>query len=122
MGIESIQKFSVLSPSGGADSQAQIVQETNREQAEEEGTGEIVNEGSGDLEETKTASVKMQQSEFVLQYGPQTMEELQHLVGHSFKVFWDGSISLYKDTVMSSTNNKEFLNKLLDVRMHTDQH
>ena len=48
------------------------------------------------------------------------MSELGHLLGHSFKVFWDGSISLYKDTVHSSTNNKEFLNKLLDIRMHSD--
>merc|ERR1719266_235064 len=50
------------------------------------------------------------------------MNELRQLLAHSFKVFWDGSISLYKDTVCSSTNNKEFLNKLLDVRMHSDQH
>jgi len=42
------------------------------------------------------------------------------LLKTSFKVFWDGSISLYKDTAFSSTNNKEFLNKLLDVRMASD--
>ena len=59
----------------------------------------------------------MKADDFLLQYGPQTMAELGHLIGHSFKVFWDGSISLYKDTVSSSTNNKEFLNKLLDTRM-----
>ena len=64
----------------------------------------------------------MKNDEFLLQYGPQTISELGHLISHSFKVFWDGSISLYKDTVSSSTNNKEFLNKLLDMRMHTDQH
>jgi hypothetical protein len=45
------------------------------------------------------------------------MAELNQLLSNSFKVFWDGSISLYKDTVSSSTNNKEFLNKLLDIRM-----
>ena len=64
----------------------------------------------------------MRAEDMVLQYGPETMSELSHLLKHSFKVFWDGSISLYKDTVHSSTNNKEFLNSLLDVRMHSDQH
>ena len=64
----------------------------------------------------------MEPDDFILQYGPETMNELGHLINHSFKVFWDGSVSLYKDTVHSSTNNKEFLNKLLDIRMHSDQH
>ena len=62
----------------------------------------------------------MSAEEVMLQYGPETMAELGHLLKHSFKVFWDGSISLYKDTVSSSTNNKEFLNQLLDVRMHSN--
>ena len=64
----------------------------------------------------------MNTEEFMLQYGPDTMAELSQLLSNSFKVFWDGSISLYKDTVHSSTNNKEFLNKLLDIRMASDQH
>lgn len=64
----------------------------------------------------------MNPDEFLLQYGPDTMKELSHLISHSFKVFWDGSISLYKDTMSSSTNNKEFLNTLLDTRMQSDQH
>lgn len=64
----------------------------------------------------------MSSSDFVLQYGPETMLDLAYLLAHSFKVFWDGSISLHKDTIYSSTNNKEFLNKLLDIRMASDQH
>mmetsp|Transcript_10128 Transcript_10128/g.13754 ORF Transcript_10128/g.13754 Transcript_10128/m.13754 type:complete len:103 (+) Transcript_10128:1904-2212(+) len=64
----------------------------------------------------------MNAEEVMIQYGPETMAELANLLQHSFKVFWDGSISLYKETVSSSTNNKEFLNKLLDVRMASDQH
>mmetsp|Transcript_29280 Transcript_29280/g.36371 ORF Transcript_29280/g.36371 Transcript_29280/m.36371 type:complete len:103 (+) Transcript_29280:1478-1786(+) len=64
----------------------------------------------------------MNAEEVMIQYGPETMVELANLLQHSFKVFWDGSISLYKETVSSSTNNKEFLNKLLDVRMASDQH
>ena len=50
------------------------------------------------------------------------MEEICSSLEHSFKVFWDGSISLFKDTVFSSSNNKDFLNRLLDVRMKTETH
>ena len=50
------------------------------------------------------------------------MFEISNALEHSFKVFWDGSISLYKDTVFSSSNNKDFLNKLLDVRCKTETH
>lgn len=62
----------------------------------------------------------MNTEDFVLQYGETTMSELGHLLKNSFKVFWDGSVSLYKDTAFSSTNNKDFLNHLLDIRMHSD--
>ena len=64
----------------------------------------------------------MHENEFTLQYGPNTMYEISNALEHSFKVFWDGSISLYKDTVFSSSNNKDFLNKLLDVRCKTETH
>ena len=50
------------------------------------------------------------------------MLEISEALEHSFKVFWDGSISLYKDAVSSSSNNKDFLNKLLDVRCKTETH
>jgi len=106
-------KLAPLSPSVPAnDSNAQIP-ETLREDVE-------------DAEEEKQSNVgedkHMNTDEVLLQYGPETISELGHLLKHSFKVFWDGSISLFKDTVSSSTNNKEFLNQLLDVRMHSDQH
>lgn len=64
----------------------------------------------------------MHGNEFALQFGPQTMEEIQGALEHSFKFFWDGSVSLYKDTVFSSSNNKEFLNKLLEVRTKSESH
>lgn len=64
----------------------------------------------------------MHGNEFALQYGPSTMSEIVQALDSSFKVFWDGSISLYKDTVFSSSNNKDFLNKLLDMRTKTEQH
>jgi len=72
----------------------------------------------------QTAQVKeaMHGNEFALQYGPSTMAEITQALDGSFKVFWDGSISLYKDTVFSSSNNKDFLNKLLDMRTKTEQH
>ena len=72
----------------------------------------------------QTAQVKeaMHGNEFALQCGPGTMSEITHALDQSFKVFWDDSISLYKDTVFSSSNNKDFLNKLLDMRTKTEQH
>ena len=74
-------------------------------------------EGETAREATAEVGPRMNTEEFMLQYGPDTVAELSQLLTNSFKVFWDGSISLYKDTVSSSTNNKEFLNKLLDIRM-----
>lgn len=43
------------------------------------------------------------------------------MTGNSFKVFWDGSISMYPQTALSSSNNKTFMNKLLDVRQESEQ-
>ena len=87
---------------------------------EENEEQEEAKDGEVGVEESKAEIRQMDPDDFILQYGPETMSELGHLIGHSFKVFWDGSISLYKDTIHSSTNNKEFLNKLLDIRMHSD--
>jgi len=72
------------------------------------------------LKSKMTNSPHLDSGEYLLQFGPETMSELLHYVSHSFKLFWDGSISLHKDTALSSTNNKDFLNKLLDVRMHSE--
>lgn len=43
-------------------------------------------------------------------------------VNDSYKIFWDGSISMHKETVHSSTNNKQFLMRLLEMRMATQEH
>ena len=40
----------------------------------------------------------------------------------SFKLFWDGSISQFEDTTYSASNNKHFLNRLLEVRTETAGH
>jgi len=37
----------------------------------------------------------------------------------SFKLFWDGSISMYMDTALSSSNNKEVIKVLLELRRKT---
>ena len=108
----SIQKLSALSPSH--QESAQQILETNRENNED------AEEEDKEANAPETATVQMNPDELFIQYGPDTIQELSHLLSHSFKVFWDGSISLYNDTVHSSTNNKDFLNKLLDVRMHSD--
>jgi len=57
----------------------------------------------------------------VLAYGPKTMRSLKQAVNQSFKLFWDGSISMFQDTVLSSQNNKEILNTLLEMRTRTNE-
>ena len=97
-----------------------MIAETNPVVEDTEGNEEnkeVIEEAEEEIEPKQ-----MDPDDFILQYGPETVQELGYLLSHSFKVFWDGSISLYNDTIYSSTNNKEFLNKLLDIRMHSDQH
>ena len=114
--LESVQRISGLSPSPRGS--AAGIPETNRENDQEE--EDVENPES----KAQTAQVKeaMHENEFALQYGPMTIHDISEALEHSFKIFWDGSISLYKDTVFSSSNNKDFLNKLLDVRMKTETH
>lgn len=109
-GVESPQKITAASQSP-----SQII-ESPKEHKEDEDDENKSGEGAA------SETVSLNTSDFILQYGPETLSQLTYLLNHSFKVFWDGSISLYKDTVHSSSNNKEFLNKLLDLRMHSDQH
>jgi len=56
----------------------------------------------------------------LLQYGPKTLAQLHEAIRHSYKMFWDGSIAMFQETALSSTNNKEFLTELLDMRTNTD--
>ena len=67
-----------------------------------------------------TNSPRLPREEFLIQFGPTTLADVVNQISHSFKLFWDGSISLFRDTTLSSTNNKDFLNRLLDVRMHSE--
>lgn len=58
---------------------------------------------------------------YLLQYGPKTLHMLQEACKTTFKLFWDGSVSLFQETACSSQNNKDFLTTLLDVRTNTEQ-
>ena len=49
------------------------------------------------------------------------MRNLKQAVNYSFKLFWDGSVSMFQDTVLSSQNNKEVLNTLLDMRTKSNE-
>lgn len=62
-------------------------------------------------------------SHYILSYGPKTVRALQDAIRLSFKCFWDGSVCMYyNDTILSSQNNKEVLNTLLEVRTKTNDH
>ena len=69
--------------------------------------------------ETKERVVLLNPEEYLLGYGPKTLSALKNAIKTSFKVFWDGSISMYMDTALSSANNKDFLNALLEIRTDT---
>lgn len=56
----------------------------------------------------------------MLKYGPITMGLICEAIRSSFKLFWDGSISMYHDTFLSSENNKDALQDLLNLRRETN--
>ena len=57
----------------------------------------------------------------MLAYGPQTIEMICRAINESFKLFWDGSVSMYLDTNLSSRNNRDVLNTLLEMRTVTHE-
>jgi hypothetical protein len=48
------------------------------------------------------------------------MEKLVGGVNNSFKIFWDGGVSNFTDTIKSADNNKVFLNTMLEMRAATE--
>ena len=88
-------------------------EKTKEDQSEanpgEEGEAEVQEE-----EEPKDPSIP--EGHTMLCYGPKTIELIQHAINGSFKLFWDGSVSLYIDNIISSKNNKDVLNTLLEMR------
>ena len=62
---------------------------------------------------------KIAQGHYVIAYGPKTLALIQEAINNSFKLFWDGSISMFVETFMSSGNNKEVVKTLLEARRRT---
>jgi hypothetical protein len=58
-------------------------------------------------------------NDYVFEFGTNTMFSLNMTVEKTFKVLWDGSISLFKDCMLANTNNKSFVSHLLDMRQRT---
>jgi hypothetical protein len=79
------------------------------------------NEHSAESDHAKERVVLLNPEEYLIQFGPKTLDQLTRAVRTTYKLFWDGSISLYQDTAYSSSNNKEFLNALLEMRTNTQQ-
>lgn len=67
-------------------------------------------------EEEEPKGPSIPEGHTMLCYGPKTIELIQHAINGSFKLFWDGSVSLYIDNIISSKNNKDVLNTLLEMR------
>ena len=59
------------------------------------------------------------EDEYVLEFGHLTRTQIQREIEASFKLFWDGSISPFKDAVLASETNKIVVSKLLDLRLRT---
>ena len=95
-----------------------ITSQVNMNTEQQENTAE---EGEGEQPEA-VAEPCIPEGSFVLQYGPKTIRKIMiDGIQKSFKLFWDGSVCMYQDNVLSSVNNKEVLNKLLDVRTQTNE-
>ena len=44
------------------------------------------------------------------------MRDLTETINCSFKVLWDGSVSLFKDSILAASNNKDLVSTLLTLR------
>jgi len=78
----------------------------------------LISPGLWSYEWNNDMNFGMDPNHYVLEYGPKTYEQLNDIECH-FKLFWDGSLSLYKDNVLSSAFNKHMVAKLLDFRTRT---
>jgi hypothetical protein len=71
--------------------------------------------------EQQTEEPSIPAGSYVLQYGPKTIKKIvTNGITKSFKLFWDGSVCMFQDNVLSSVNNKDVLNKLLETRTNTN--
>lgn len=79
-----------------------------------------IEEASGEAPESLVDVIQIPEGHYVLSYGPKTIGAIQDAIRTSFKLFWDGSVSMFQDTVLSSKNNKDVLNELLLMRRKTN--
>ena len=83
---------------------------------EQPATGE--NEENKDEEQPEAAyepSHELSSNAYVVEFGPQTVQNVLSHTKDAMKIFWDGSISLYPDT-LANENNKAFTLDLLRIR------
>lgn len=73
------------------------------------------------VEEAVAQDPAIPEGHYMLCYGPKTVELIQKALTGSFKLFWDGSVSLYMETALSAKNNKDVLNTLLEMRQATNE-
>ena len=70
-------------------------------------------------EEEEETGPTINEDHYVIGYGPKTIEAIMSAVSQSFKLFWDGSVSMFMETALSSSNNKDVLKVLLELRRKT---
>lgn len=85
--------------------------------------GEEQAENAEEQEEDAEAGeeTKIPDDHYLLGYGPVTVQMLQKAIDSSFKLFWDGSVGMYIDTVIASRNNLDVLDTLLEMRTRTNE-
>ena len=62
---------------------------------------------------------KIQEDEYIIEWGPMTIEALLDATRTSMKVFWDGSVSVYAEARMANESTKEFVHALAQLRIET---
>ncbi len=58
------------------------------------------------LREMEQESQAVSADEYILEFGNQTLQQIKNAIENSFKVFWDGSVSIFRDAVLVSIINK----------------
>lgn len=59
-----------------------------------------VQEGADEVEDPNAPSIT--NGHYIIAYGPKTIKAIEEAIACSFKLFWDGAISMHIDTSLSS--------------------
>ena len=97
-----------------------LAQSSHKDASLIEGSGDMEGQGEAELDLPVQEGPSIPEDNYVIGYGPKTITALQEAINSSFKLFWDGSISLFYDTFLSSCNNKDILKTLLEMRRKTN--